>query len=340
MTRLDTEKGQVRALALISGGLDSTLAAAVVARQGIDIHGVHFSIGFESTSFQLQTLALGENHEIEITLIDTAEEFIHDVLIDPRHGRGQHMNPCIDCHLFMLRKAGELLDELEAEFIITGEVVGQRPMSQHIQALDLIAEESGLKGLLLRPLSARCLEPTTAEKNGWVDRELLFGIRGRSRKAQIALAAEYGIMEYPQPAGGCLLTSPGYSRRLEDLIEHTPDRGVLSPEDMILLRFGRHFRLPSGIKVIVGRDDGENRTLRELSSDMWLIEVAGHGSPLTLVERKASREDLQIAAELTARYSQGRDAAVVLAGISRGEESEEIKIKPLARDEGEAWMIR
>jgi hypothetical protein len=212
-------------------------------------------------------------------------------------------------------------------------------MSQHLQALRIVEEKSGLKGLLLRPLSAKHLEPTLPEERGWIDRDQLLGVRGRSRKEQMALAESYGISEYPQPAGGCLLTSPGYSHRLEELLENSSDTDLLSPEDMKLLRFGRHFRLPSGIKVIVGRNDEENTALNELVGKMWHLEVIDRGSPVTLVGPGASEEDLRTAAALTARYSQGREEPSLRVRVVGGGEEREIEVEPAEPDAGDDWLI-
>jgi len=331
----------IRAIALMSGGLDSLLAAAVVARQGIEVIGVHYSIGFSPTAFTGERIPLGEGIEIEVRQEDVSAAYIPAVLLNPRYGYGQGMNPCIDCHLFMLRLARRLMIAEEAHFVITGEVLGQRPMSQHKQALELLERESGLGDLLVRPLSAAFLEPTRPELSGWLDREALPRIRGRGRKIQMQLAADFGITEYPQPAGGCLLPDPSYSRRLADLIEHLDDPATLTPRDAERLRYGRYLRLPSGTGVQIGRNEADNAALADtVTGDRWQIEVVSHGGPLTLVEPGASENDLQLAAALTARYSQGREApAVRVRLLSPAGESREEEVIPAPEGTGEEWMI-
>ncbi|MCK4772372.1 MAG: hypothetical protein KAT18_05580 [Candidatus Latescibacteria bacterium] len=355
--RTDEEGRPIRAVAMMSGGLDSTLAAVHIARMGIEVHGVRFSTGFSPVAGLLKAgkdrppplaeggesdpraLKVGTGVEISFRLIDISTDFIRDVLTSPRYGLGQEMNPCIDCHIFMLRRTRPVMEEVGAHFVFTGEVLSQRPMSQNKQALNIVEEQSGLKGLLLRPLSARHLDPTIPEERGWVDRNELLNIRGRSRKTQIELADRYGISDYPQPAGGCLLTDPVFSKRLKELIDHTADEEKLTPEDMNLLKVGRHFRLPSGIKVVVGRNDAENRYLEGLNLERWSLQVMDHGSPITLVDTSADDDDLNTAAALTARYSQGWEEKEVRVILIRKETEREISVEPLQPGEANSWMI-
>jgi len=355
--RTDEEGRPVVAVAMMSGGLDSTLAAAHIARMGIEVHGVRFATGFSPLSGKLppddkvnesggdtesnnpRKLKIGADVEISFRVVDISVDFIRDVLVAPKYGFGKTMNPCIDCHMYMLRSLRPVMEEVGAHFVITGEVLGQRPMSQHKQALRIVEEQSGLKGLLIRPLSARHLESSIPEQNGWVDRDQLLGFMGRSRKPQMALAEQYGIIDYPQPAGGCLLTDPEFSGRLKDLIHNTGKVESLTTEDINLLKVGRHFRLPSGTKVVVGRNDAENKFMMRLVLDRWAVQVIDHGSPVTLVDSTASDYDLNTAAALTARYSQGRDAERVRVELLREGIEKELEIEPLAESDADNWLI-
>ena len=242
----------IKALALVSGGLDSLLAARLIKEQGIGVIGLHFRIPFCKKGTQEALSDAG----IELREVSLGDEFL-EIVKKPRHGFGSNMNPCIDCKILMLRKAKELMRQWDAEFIITGEVLGQRPMSQNRQALDLIERESGLQGLLLRPLCAQLLAETTPEKEGWIIRDKLLAFNGRGRKPQVALAEKLKINNYQQPAGGCLLTDPSFSKRVKDLIGHKE----LNVSNVELLKLGRHFRISSGAKLVVGRDEGENQEL-------------------------------------------------------------------------------
>ncbi|MBC7106165.1 MAG: tRNA 4-thiouridine(8) synthase ThiI, partial [Firmicutes bacterium] len=236
----------MKALALLSGGLDSMLAAKLIQEQGIEVIGVAFTSPFFGPE---KARRAAEWLGIPLHVIDITEDLI-PILIRPKYGYGRNMNPCIDCHTLMVRKAGELMEELGASFIVTGEVLGERPKSQNAAALRIVARDSGMEGYLLRPLSAKLLPPTVPEEKGWVDRERLMGIQGRSRKPQMALAEKYGLKEYPSPAGGCLLTDPGLSRRLKGLLAEKP---VPEPKDLELLKYGRHFKSPEGARIVVAR---------------------------------------------------------------------------------------
>ena len=352
--RKDERGRPIRAVAMMSSGLDSTLAAAHIARMGIEVHGVRFATGFSPVAGRLETvgkitpadtgdpepktLRIAADIEIPFRVVDISADFIREVLTSPRYGLGQEMNPCIDCHIYMLHRTLPVMEEIDAHFVLTGEVLGQRPMSQHKQALETVEEQSGLKGLLLRPLSAKHLDPTIPEERGWVDRNELLDIRGRGRKRQMELAERYGITDYPQPAGGCLLTDPGFSKRLRDLIDNAAEEELI-PEEMNLLKVGRHFRFPSGTKVVVGRNEAENKFMEGLDLDRWSLEVLDYGSPITLVDADAGDEDLDTAAALTARYSQGREEKSVLVRAFRKVSERQITIEPLAPDTADDWMI-
>jgi tRNA U34 2-thiouridine synthase MnmA/TrmU len=299
-----------KAVCAFSGGLDSILACRLILDQRIDVLGINFVSPFctvtkKGCRYEAQKAAgqLG----IKLKIVPLGEGYIQ-MLKQPRHGYGSGMNPCIDCRIFTFRLARDYMEEVGADFLITGEVLGERPMSQHLAALKLIERESGLTGRILRPLSARLLEPTIPEMQGLVDRARLLSIQGRSRKPQIALARQFGIKDYPGPAGGCLLTDKNFARRLKEAFAHNEE----TMRELKMLRVGRHFRLQSGRKVIVGRDERENKILANLGTkeDCWLEPVDIPG-PLTLLIKSRAEADIEIAARLCARYSDGKNLAGV-----------------------------
>jgi hypothetical protein len=249
----------------------------------------------------------------------------------PKYGYGQAMNPCIDCRIFMLRRARGLMDEIGARFVFTGEVLGQRPMTQHMRALQLIEEQAGLKGLLLRPLSARLLPPTIPEKEGWVDRARLLGLSGRGRREQMRLAAEFQIGDYPQPAGGCCsLVDPNFARRLRDLYSHR-DPESIQPEEYVMLKVGRHVRLGPGLKIVVGRNEDENRFLEMWRGQRWTLTTPDHPGPVCLLDGDPGEEELLEAARLAARYCDGKQEAEVRVLAARGrdkQEQRELRVQP------------
>jgi tRNA-specific 2-thiouridylase len=290
---------KIRALGLFSGGLDSILAVKLMLEQGIDVVALNFVSPFCLFEKGCDVAEAAMQLGVRVKFVDVGGEYLRMVR-KPKHGYGRHMNPCVDCRIFILKKAKKIAKEVGASFIFTGEVLGERPMSQHFQAMRLIAEEAGLKGKILRPLSARLLPETVMEKEGLVDREKLLGIRGRSRKPQIKLAEEYGIKVYPSPAGGCLLTCKEYAEKLRDLFGH---RRRCSVADVALLRVGRHFRLGEN-KIIVGRNEAENKVLTvEKGRSDYYFEVPGVGSPITVLQGAKTEEAVRVAAELTAFYA-------------------------------------
>jgi tRNA U34 2-thiouridine synthase MnmA/TrmU len=298
----------MKAIALLSGGLDSTLAAKVILDQGIDLEALNFLTVFCNCTHRGETCLASqkavETLGIPLKVFNVSEEYL-DVVKSPQHGYGSNMNPCIDCRIFMMKKAKTYMEEAGASFIITGEVLGQRPMSQRRDAMRLIDKEAGLQGLLLRPLSAQFLPVTIPEKEGWVDRKKLLNIQGRSRKPQIRLAEQYNIRDYPCPAGGCLLTDPGFARRIRDLITHAPD---FSLNDVHLLKIGRHFRLSPRLKLVVGRNEDENQKIQTFSrEDDLLFKVVHYPGPLSLLRGDADPEAIETSAEITLRYSKGKD---------------------------------
>jgi tRNA-specific 2-thiouridylase len=320
----------IKALGLISGGLDSTLALALMCEQGIDVEAVNFSTGFCMTDHhremgskrhQLRNEALraGADLQVPVTIIDISERYFDDVLLNPRYGYGANMNPCLDCRIYMLAKAREHMENVGAHFIFTGEVLGQRPMSQYRRALQLVAEKSGVGERLLRPLSAKLLEPTLPELEGWVDRERLLGISGRSRKMQIEEAGKRGldVDDIPQPAGGCcFLTDEAYSRKLRDYLDHG-GRERHDAQSLLLLKAGRHLRLNDEVKVVVARDESENNFLGRFRPGRWDFRARDFTGPLVLVDcaRELNPGEKRAVAAITARYGHGREEERVVVSV-------------------------
>ncbi len=340
---MDVEgKKKPKAIALLSGGLDSTLAVSMMLDLGVDVEALHFMTIFcncggsrKQEGCGSEARRMSELLGARLKVFNVTPEYI-EVIKHPKHGRGSSMNPCIDCRIFMFRKAKEYMLESGADFIVTGEVLGQRPMSQHLRAMSLIERESGLEGLVVRPLCAKALPPSIPEKEGVIDRERLLDIKGRSRKPQMQLAAEKGITEYACPAGGCLLTDKSFGRRLKDLMEHDPDAGMA---EMRLLKYGRHFRLPDGMKIIVGRDESENAKLEQLGKDRCKFQVIDTLGAVTLAPRGLSEEKKRLVASITARYSQGREKPTLL--IRHREDGEEglSEVAPMSDEELARWRI-
>jgi len=302
----------VRAVALLSGGLDSTLAIRLMLDQGIEVAALNcVSVfctctpkSFGCSAARVAVRQLG----VELKTISTSAELL-DVVKKPKHGYGKNLNPCLDCRIVTFRKAREYMREVGASFLVTGEVLGERPMSQRREAMKLIEAEAGVAGLVVRPLSAALLEPTIPERNGWIDRARLLGIQGRSRKPQIELARQYGIADYPCPAGGCRLTDRGFAERMRDLMAHTRD---FSLDDVKLLKLGRHFRLSPTAKVVIGRDKEENKELVALAGDDdMLLEVVGFSGPVALVRGAPSHDELLRVAAVTAGYGKARNEGQV-----------------------------
>ncbi len=314
----------MKALALLSGGLDGRLAARLVAEQGVETEAVHFETAFLRSG---RTEAARETPDLDVAVVDVAREHFEGVVVRPRHGYGTAMNPCIDCRVFMLRKAASLARERGADLVVTGEVLGQSRMSQRRESLERIEMESGLAGRLLRPLSAAHLPPTQAEADGRIDRSRLGDVRGRSRSAQLTLARRLGIHQWPAPGSGCcLLADLGFSRRLRDLLAHG---GPSYPgaEALLRLRLGRHFRLSHGLKAVVARNDEESRRLAGLAAGLWTCRSDGGGA-LAVVEAEPDDAGLARAAALAARYGAGRDLARCGVVCRRGAEERRVEVGP------------
>ena len=331
-----------RALALISGGLDSLLAARVIQEQGIHVEGINFFTGFcvEGHTHAIRNqdaakpkrnnaLWVAEQLGIKLHIVDIVEEY-KQVLLNPRHGYGAHLNPCLDCKIFMVAKALDWIRAQGFDFIITGEVVGQRPMSQRKDTMPVVARDSGAQDRLLRPLCARNLPPTLPEREGWVDREALYDFSGRSRKPQMALAAHFGFEDYAQPAGGCcFLTDGQYSVKLVDLWR-SRGRREYELDDIMLLKVGRHLRPSPAFKLIISRDEGEGRYLEGYRKAFVHLQSVSHAGPLTLLDGSATSDDLHLAARITARFSQGRDADWVSVQVTDTHgDSRTLEVAPL-----------
>jgi len=342
-----------KAVALISGGLDSMLAARVIQDHGVHVEGINFFTGFcvEGHTHAIRrkdaarpkrnnALWVADQLGIRLHIIDVIEEY-KDIVLNPKHGYGAHINPCLDCKGFMVGKAREWMEENGFDFIITGEVLGQRPMSQRRDTLPVIARESGANDLLLRPLCAKLLAPTVPEREGWVDRNRLHDFNGRSRKPQITLAVHYGLHDYAQPAGGCcFLTNEQYSVKITDLWQSRGHRDY-ELDDIILLKIGRHIRPRPHFKLIVGREDGENKFLEGYKNRYTAFRASSHSGPLALLDGTANEDDLQLAARLVARYGKGKDAGQVSVEISGlGQPPRTIEVRPLSPDEIRSdWYI-
>ncbi len=299
----------IKAVGLLSGGLDSTLAAKVILEQGIEVHAINFTSPFctctpKSAGCAAVVTAIKSLGDVPLKHVGLGEDYL-DMIRHPKHGYGSGMNPCIDCRIMKIQKAGDYMREIGASFLFTGEVVGQRPMSQHRQTLERIEQESGFAGLIVRPLTAQLLPPSIPEQKGWLDRERLLNMQGRTRKPQIALADDYGIADYPCPAGGCLLTVEGFARRMRDTIEHD----TLTLHEVALLKVGRHFRLSPEAKLIVGRNQQENERLEMLRTENDIcfepVDVSG---PLAIGRGQFSEAVLHISLGIVARYCSGTNA--------------------------------
>jgi hypothetical protein len=295
-----TEDKKIKALALLSGGLDSILAAKLLLEQGIGVEGICFFSNFFDCALARKAAA---QLKISLREIDIKEEFLQFLKEKPKHGYGVGLNPCIDCHSLMFRKAGEIMRSENFSFVATGEVLNERPMSQHKQALGIVERESGLEGYLLRPLSAKILEPTQPEINGLVDRKKLMGISGRSRQKQMDLAEKFGIADYPAPAGGCALTQSGFVSRLQELIRNKPD---FNAEDVELVKIGRHF-LIDGVQVVLGRNKEENEALLKFKKEKdAIVEPENFAGPSALIRGAAGNGIVEKAKGLIVKFSKAQ----------------------------------
>ena len=340
----------IKALALMSGGLDSTLSAKLIQNQGIEVEGINFSMGFclnlhfknpkkkKNDIHFNDAVKSGEKINIPVEVIDISDGYL-DVLLNPKYGYGSNVNPCIDCRIYMFKKAKKLMEEKVASFIITGEVVAQRPMSQYKQTIFLIEKKSALDGLIVRPLTAKILPETIPELKGWINRSKLFDINGRSRKRQIQLANELGISEFSQPAGGCcFLTEKAFAKRFKDLIDFV-GKDNITTETLNLLKVGRHFRISEKLKIIVGRNEPENMYLECFSNKMMKFRPVDVVGPTTVADGTPDNEEINLIASINALYSDGKPGNSVKIEIEDKSEKKVINIKPFEKKLLEKFRI-
>jgi tRNA-specific 2-thiouridylase len=323
-----------KAVALYSGGLDSTLAVLVMQRHGVDVTAVTFMNHFgcdisDKSSCSKDPFAASLKFGFQVKLAHLSDKFLK-IVKNPRYGHGKNMNPCVDCRILMLKEAKEFMKLTGADFLITGEVVGQRPMSQRKNCFPMIDKAADVKGLVVRPLCGKLLPVTIPEEKGLISRDMLLDFNGRSRRPQMALAAELGLTEYPAPAGGCLLTEPNYSYKLRELLDHINEPAY---KDINFLRVGRHFRFSPECKIIVGRNNEENEAIKSLSDPGdYKFRVPGHGSPLTVILGKATDMAILLAASLCARYSDAGRLPEVSVLVTKGDASYHLTVQPAGKE--------
>lgn len=344
---------QRKAVALISGGLDSMLAAKIILDQGIHVEGLNFFTGFcvegHTQAIRKQAadkkkrnnaLWVAEQLKIKLHIIDIVEEY-KDIVMNPKYGYGAHLNPCLDCKIFMIKKAKEWMLENGFDFIITGEVMGQRPKSQRKHLMPIVAEQSGANDTLLRPLCAKNLPPTLPERMQWVKRESLCDLSGRNRNPQIQMASQYGLHDFAQPAGGCcFLTNGHYTAKLKDLWQHQGHKKY-ELDDILLLKVGRHLRPRPHFKLIIGREEGENHYLENYASNMISLKMRHHTGPFALLQGDPNAEDFFLSAQILARFSSGKHENKVVVEINQPEQaSRHLEVSPLSsNDILQEWYI-
>lgn len=312
-----------KAIALLSGGLDSTLAVKLMLEQGIEVVALNFKSPFCNCDgkgrdgCKSHAIKVAEDFEVDIKVVHKGLEYL-EVVRHPKYGYGSGINPCIDCRIFSFQTAKELMPKVGASFIITGEVLSQRPMSQRRDPMFLIEKEAGLEGLIVRPLSAKLLPITIPEREGIVDREKLLGISGRSRKEQIMVAKEFDIEDYPCSSGGCLLTDENFARRLKDYFSHS-EKNVWS--EMKLLQIGRHFRVSSDLKVIVGRDEDDNKKLSAFKGERDTFFEPEFSGPAALAKGELAEEDRKMIGSIILRYGKVRDDEIPSVEYQNGSSS-------------------
>jgi tRNA-specific 2-thiouridylase len=322
-----------KAIALLSGGLDSILAVKVIQGQGIEVEAVNFSSVFSGSAARVKASHTAQQAadqlKIRLKVFDITDELIA-IVKDPKHGHGSGINPCIDCHAFMFKKAGEYMRRVGASFLITGEVLGERPMSQTKRSLKIVEHDSGMEGYILRPLSAQLLEPTIPEKEGLVNRSSLLALSGRGRKAQLELAQKYGISDYPWPAGGCLLTERFFGNKLKDLLAHDE----LDADNIELVKTGRYFRLKRGFKLIVGRDEKANQALLKLARrDDLIFEPLSLPGPTALGRGKSDQALRRTSCRIVAYYTDKENKVEVKITSPSLEDDLIVSAESLSQDE-------
>ncbi|MDL2269032.1 tRNA 4-thiouridine(8) synthase ThiI [Desulfosarcina sp. OttesenSCG-928-A07] len=333
-----TEFNAIFGLGLCSGGLDSILSALVLRDQGLNVHWVAFETPFFSAANAKKAA-----RQTGISLrVENITDVYMEMLRSPSVRYGKNMNPCMDCHALMFRLAGEIMRKNGFHFLFSGEVLGQRPMSQNRTSLRYVEKQSGFDGYILRPLSAKCLPETLAEQNGWVNREKLLDISGRSRKPQMELARHYGITDFPAPAGGCLLTDKMFSQRLRDLLAHQADADAAIPERTLhLLKFGRHLRLDTRTKIIVGRTQKDNEMIQQnvdLKQDQ-VLKVKNYPGPLVVIPGKADDAIQELAARICAGYSKAPENMPVTVSVCCSDGDTSVTVLGLPPSESRQYLI-
>jgi tRNA-uridine 2-sulfurtransferase len=322
-----------KAISLFSGGLDSILAVKVIQDQGISVQGITFETPFFNARKARETAV---HIHLPLLVVDITNPHL-TMLKTPRYGYGKNMNPCIDCHTLMLHTAGKIMEETGADFLFTGEVLGQRPMSQTRQSLHIVAKNSGYANHIIRPLSAKLLAETRPEQEGKVNRQHLLAIQGRGRKVQMAMAKTYGVHYYPPPAGGCLLTDPMFSRRLKDLFSHDPEH---DPRDIELLKYGRHFRSSKSVKIIVGRNQKDNEAMQKLiRKDDTVLCMDRIPGPLVMIPGGGNEEGVEKAARLCVLYSDSPENEDGMVNITGAGQSHLALFSPAIRSDIAEWII-
>ena len=330
-----TEK--IKAVGLLSGGLDSTLAVKLMIDQGIEVHALKFTSPFCNCNSggKCHAKVVAEKFNIPLKTMVKGDEYL-SIIRNPKYGHGSGMNACVDCRIYCLKKAQVYADEIGAKFIFTGEVFGQRPMSQRRRALEIIERDSGLVNKLVRPLSAKFFKKTEAEEKGWIDREKMLSIKGRSRKPQIELAKRLGIADYPCPGGGCLLTYKEFANKVRDLFTH---KRKVTMKDIVPLKIGRHFRYGTN-KIIVGSNETENKQLMILKDKGdYVFDVPGCGSPITVLQGKKTKDAITMAARITARYSDSTAEKVVVKYGKDTPLDKEIIVEKASQEEINGYRI-
>ena len=328
-----TEEKKKKVVALLSGGLDSQLAIKMMQEQGFDVSAVAIKTPFcdfdcgRGCGFEIRERA--DDLDVNLKTVYLGDEYI-EMLKHPKHGIGAGFNPCIDCRSMMFDAAKKHMEEIGAEFIISGEVLGQRPMSQHAPALRTIENESDLVGKIVRPLSAALLPETDPEKDGLIKRENLGMIRGRTRRGQLDMAKKYGIENPPNAGGGCLLTEPHFGIKAKDLFSHTKNPTI---NDIDLLKIGRHFRLDEETKFIVGRNKDENEMIKAIAlpGDI-LLEAKDFVGPVSILRGSNARQHLKFASSITLRYSDAPNNEQAIVSIKDNDLVEEIASKSAEED--------
>ncbi len=328
------DEKNIKAVGLISGGLDSVLAATVVHNMGIEVLGMSFDIGSYSPSIDGNKTGkshFSENLPFNVDIISPSQEYL-DMVANPEHGYGSAVNPCIDCKIFMLKEARKKMQKEGASFVFTGEVLGQRPMSQNRQAMDTIEASAGVKGYLVRPLCAKLLPETIPEQNGIIERDKLYGFNGRARKAQMNLAKELKLEQYQQPAGGCFLTEEVFGKKFSDFLYAKKERKI-NYEEILLLQIGRHLRISDKVKAVIGRNEKENDYLENNFQDKLLIKVADYPGATLLVDGLPDKDELLLMASIVSRYSGAKKLDTVKVSILSGDNEKNVTVKPASPEE-------